>query len=136
MSTVIRNQISKSNPYYISKHRYLELKHFCLQYPEWKEEYKRLLEKAKRGKSLISVTEETSDKTADIAVRLSQLSSNMDLVKGTADMVDKCLGYYIFRAVTEDRSYPWLRGTLNIPCCKNVYYQLYRKFWWILSQMR
>ena len=31
-----RNEISVKNKYYISKHRYLELKHFCLQYPEWK----------------------------------------------------------------------------------------------------
>lgn len=31
-----RAEISKKNPHYISKHRYYELKHFCLQYPEWK----------------------------------------------------------------------------------------------------
>ena len=42
MSTVIRNEISKKNRYYISKHRMLELKHFCLQYEEWRQEYVRL----------------------------------------------------------------------------------------------
>lgn len=31
-----RAEVSKRNKYYISKHRYYELKHFCLQYPEWK----------------------------------------------------------------------------------------------------
>ena len=30
-------ELSERNPYYISKHRYYELKHFCLQYPEWEE---------------------------------------------------------------------------------------------------
>lgn len=30
-------ELSEKNPYYISKHRYYELKHFCLQYPEWKD---------------------------------------------------------------------------------------------------
>ena len=31
-----RAELSKKNPYYISKHRYYELKHFCRQYDEWK----------------------------------------------------------------------------------------------------
>ena len=35
-----RPELSKKNKYYISKHRYYELKHFCLQYPEWVEKYK------------------------------------------------------------------------------------------------
>lgn len=35
MSTVIRSKISKDNPFYISKNRYLELKNFCLQFDEW-----------------------------------------------------------------------------------------------------
>ena len=39
MSTLIRPELSKENPYYISKHRYYELTHFCLQYHEWKELY-------------------------------------------------------------------------------------------------
>ena len=34
---------SQNNEYWISKHRYYELKHFCMQYPLWKAAY-RLLE--------------------------------------------------------------------------------------------
>lgn len=29
-------ELSKKNPYHLSRHRYYELKHFCFQYPEWK----------------------------------------------------------------------------------------------------
>ena len=36
MSTRIIPEISKNKPEWIPKHRYYELKHFCLQYPEWK----------------------------------------------------------------------------------------------------
>ena len=36
MSTTIRPELSEKNPYWIEKHRYYELKHFCLQYPIWK----------------------------------------------------------------------------------------------------
>lgn len=30
-----RAQLSVKNPCHIPKHRYYELKHFCLQYPDW-----------------------------------------------------------------------------------------------------
>ena len=36
MGTTIRSEISKKNEYWIEKHRYYELKHFCMQYPIWK----------------------------------------------------------------------------------------------------
>ena len=39
MATVIRAQISEKNRYWIDKHRHYELKHFCLQYREWKKAY-------------------------------------------------------------------------------------------------
>lgn len=133
MSTVIRTEISKRNPYYISKHRYLELKHFCLQYPEWQREYNRLIEMSNRGVSVIKLESVNGDRTADIGIRLAELSENLQLVRDTADLIDPCLGHYIFRAVTEERSYTWLRNVMNIPCSKGVYYGLYRKFWWLLS---
>ncbi len=38
MGTDIRPEISRRSRYDISRHRYYELKHFCLQYPEWKAE--------------------------------------------------------------------------------------------------
>lgn len=34
MSTTIRPEVSEKNQYWIEKHRYYELKHFCLQYKE------------------------------------------------------------------------------------------------------
>lgn len=33
MGNIIRAEVSENNPYWIEKHRYYELKHFCLQYP-------------------------------------------------------------------------------------------------------
>ena len=31
MATMIRPELSEKNPYWIERHRYYELKHFCLQ---------------------------------------------------------------------------------------------------------
>lgn len=39
MGNIIRAEVSENNPYWIEKHRYYELKHFCLQYPTWKRNY-------------------------------------------------------------------------------------------------
>ena len=39
MGTTLRAELSEKNPYWIEKHRYYELKHFCLQYPIWKKAY-------------------------------------------------------------------------------------------------
>ena len=44
MSTVIRPEISDKKKYWISKERYYELKHFCLQYNEWRKLYSELSE--------------------------------------------------------------------------------------------
>ena len=40
MGNIIRAEVSENNPYWIEKHRYYELKHFCLQYPTWKRRVK------------------------------------------------------------------------------------------------
>lgn len=32
----LKSELSVKNQYYIPKHRYYELRHFCLQYPEWR----------------------------------------------------------------------------------------------------
>ena len=42
MGTTIRPELSEKNPYWIEKHRYYELKHFCLQYPIWRKTYSAL----------------------------------------------------------------------------------------------
>ena len=39
MATVLRPELSPKNKYHIDKHSYYELKHFCLQYTEWKKSY-------------------------------------------------------------------------------------------------
>ena len=46
MATKIRAKLSEKNKYWIDKHRYYELKHFCLQYQMWKKAYKALDEMA------------------------------------------------------------------------------------------
>lgn len=100
MSTTIRPEIRNDNEWHISKHRYYELKHFCLQYGEWRGEDRK----------------------------------NRELVRHICDETDPCIGRYIFKAVTRGYSYAYLRTTLGMPCGRSMYYDRYRKFFWLLSK--
>ena len=137
MSTVIRSELSKKNKYYISKHRYYELKHFCMQYYEWK---KRHSELSCWGDSYIyqrsNKNRQISDKTAKIGSEKADLGYKMKLIEQACDESDSFLAPYIFKAVTEDRAYTYLKTVMEIPCGKDYYYARYRKFFWILDKKR
>lgn len=40
------------------------------------------------------------------------------------------------RGVTEGLSYDALKMKYDIPCCRDVYYAAYRRFFWLLSKRR
>ena len=136
MSTVIRPELSKDNPFYISKHRYYELKHFCLQYPEFKTEYERLLNESKKTSIWSKLSVEWSDPTSSRAARCEQLIKWMRMIEGCAKAADPVMQNYILRGVTLGESYETLKVNCNIPCGKDYYYDLYRKFFWLLSIKR
>ena len=139
MGTKIRAEISEKNKYWISRHRYYELKHFCLQYPTWKKAYAALDEltiKSPLYLEKIASNTEISDPTAKYALMKVYYSERMDMLKKVAIETDKDLYIYILKAVTEDLSFNYLKTKLNIPCGKDMYYDRYRKFFWLLSKER
>ena len=138
MATVIRAEISEKNKYYIDKHRYYELKHFCLQYNEWKKAYTSCCETivfASRYEQLPS-SSQISDLTAKYATLRAQYAQKIELIEKTAKEADDYLYPYILKAVTEGLSYPYLKTRMNIPCGRDMYYDRYRKFFWLLSESR
>ena len=121
MSTVIRAELSHKSKYHIDKHRYYELKHFCLQYPNWKKSYAEVDAMAQNGgHERISPTNRVSDMTAACAEKLA----------------DPDLSEYIVKAVTSNLGYAYLKTKLDMPASKDMYYDRYRKFFWHLSQAR
>ena len=135
MARTIVPELCKSNPYYISKHRYYELKHFCLQYPEWKREIKELRANSIRTGSLIFRTGETShvDMVSENAIRIFSLGEKMQKVDLAIKQLDDWIQPYIFAAVTEGYSFTYLKTVMNIPCERDTYYDRYRRFFYILS---
>ena len=135
MATTIRPELSVNNKFYVEKHRYYELKHFCLQYPIWKKTLS-ALGGCKYGRSDISVTRpdgSVSDPTADFAEEKIFYSERISMIERTADQTDHELSDYILKGVTEGVSYEHLKAKLNIPCCREKYYELYRRFFYLLS---
>ena len=134
MSTVIRPEVSKKNKYYISKHRYYELKHYCLQYPEWKRKYNDLCEKMPGGIIQVS-NDDCIPVDVSAAVRQRYLDQ-IHLVEDCCALTDPVLGDYILRGVTEGRTYSYYKVKCGIPCCKDIYYEYYRKFFFILDHRK
>ena len=130
-----KTELSKKNQFYISKHRYLELKHFCLQYPEWVEELREIDGMVGRGGGEIKGDRQASDPTAYAAMRRMILQKNIDLVRRAVQETDSSLFYWLFLAVTEERSYTYLREVKGIPCCREVFYKKYREFFYVMSRI-
>ena len=134
MSTTIRPELSEKNKYHIPKHRYYELKHFCLQYPEWYKAIVTAIRYPDITKRIDSDAAEWSDPVWTAVKNRDIYKRKIDLVEAAAKKTDESLGGYILKAVTEDLSYTCLQMMYNIPCGKDKYYELYRKFFYILDK--
>lgn len=138
MSTTIRPELSQKNCYWIEKHRYYELKHFCLQYPSWRRKYNSLIPCPSGFPKLVppAKTNAISDPvTMHIDERLFY-ADRMAMLERVAKETDEKLASYILKAITEGISYDHMRARTDIPCCKDTYYDLYRRFFWLLSKER
>ena len=134
MGTNIRNKIAESNPFYISKHEYLMAKHFALLYPEWKKQKHEIENRIAYGfkmggtydHDLVKPVEKAADDAEQYAVRINMVEQSAKIAGGD-------IWEYLLTGVTSECNYEYLRLVKNIPCCKDVYYRMYRKFFWVLS---
>lgn len=137
MGTLIRPELSGKNPYWIERHRYYELKHFCLQYPLWKQAYDVLDGVSGRpAEQVVSATNQCADPTAKHAIAKAYYSNRMELVEKLAKAAAPDLSEYLLKGVTQGWTYDILKARLDIPCCRNTYYDQYRKFFWLLHKER
>ena len=135
MSTTIRPELSKKNKWYIPKHRYYELKHFCLQYPLWKQRYRQLCEPCYPISCMDKMPNDIlkSDPTGKRAILKEKYFRRIKLLEDCANDADGFLAPYILKAVTKRASFTQLQTVYDIPCGRDMYYDRYRKFFWTLS---
>ena len=120
MSTTIRPELSMKNNYWIEKHRYYELKHFCLQYPIWKKACAALDGLTMHETGIRYSSGDASDPTHKAAEAREWYLDRMALIENAANDTDSTMAPYILKGVTQGCSYDHLRVNYNIPCGKDI----------------
>lgn len=135
---VVRPELSVKNKYWIDKHRFYELKHFCMQYLNWKRSYNAIddLSVSTSVFDRLPSGNLPGDPTAKYATRKAYYAEKIDIIEKAARAADSDLYIYILKAVTEGLSYTYLQTRLEIPCSRDTYYDRYRRFFWLLSELR
>jgi hypothetical protein len=76
------------------------------------------------------------DPTAKCAMKKAMYSEKIKMIEKAAVEADNELHMYILKAVTEGLSYTYLKSRLEMPCGKDMYYDRYRRFFWLLNASR
>ena len=98
-----RRPINKDK-YGISKHRYLEVIHHCLQYPEWREELENMTDTVKaiqygqEGKGSPS----QASATERLAIKRAELLEKCERIEQTAIEADADIYQWLLEGVTTD----------------------------------
>ena len=129
-----RSELSAKNKYWIPKYRYLELKNFCLQYPDWKKAMNEVIDLKTHLE--ISSPGKFSNPTEQIAIKRMKYQDLIDMIDQTAVDSDPQIAKWIIRGVTESLSYEFLHYKLDLPAGREMYYDRYRRFFWLLDQRR
>ena len=133
----IRPELSKRSKYYIDKNRYYELKYYCLQYPIWKKKQAQI-DGLVRKQSFIFQNSDSqfSDPIFSRVRSRTYYTDNIKLVEDSAKLSDPVLSSYVLMGVTNGLSYNTLRTKYSIPCGRDMYYERYRRFFWILDMLK
>lgn len=130
--------ISEKNEFWIPKHRYYELKHFCLQYKYWKAHLTLSSSDTLKTASVIYGAKSNGqlNEVEATAIRRDILQKRIDTIERAARESDPVIGEYILKGATQGKSYDELNALYSLPCGREYYYKAYRRFFWILDSLR
>ena len=129
------NELSSRNPWKLEKERFLELKHFCLQYESWRVKVFEMTYLPVINRMEVKGTEKKNI-VEEKAMLLANLQHNLNIVRECVEQADPDLRDYILVGVTQNKSYEWLVTNMNMPASSFMYYDRYRKFFWLLDKVR
>ena len=139
MGTDIRAEITRKSPYWIPKHRYYELKHFCLQYQDWRHELSLIdgYYAVSAGVNEYVDSGSTCRPTEYYAEARMFYERRIEMVNLAAQKAtDDIFGEVLVDAVTNGLSYEKLMARGDVNCGKEAWYAAYRRFFWILDKLR
>lgn len=135
MGTKVRSEVSKKKAYWLPKHRQLELVHFCLQYPDWKAKLRLLDGFPGHSGSVVQIPEKNGTvwkPVERIVEERLMLETKILMVETTALEAAGELRDYLLKGITQSIGYE----LLGVPCCKEIYYRMYRYFFYLLDAKR
>lgn len=123
-----------SKEYSISRHRYRELKEFCLQYEEKKSELNQIYTSSSVSPEITVMGGIPGKPTEQKAMRASQL-------KGEIELIDNCIeeacgnDVGLIKTLRKSVLYDYKFYELGyVPCGRNLFYKYRRKFFFILDK--
>mgnify|MGYP000023976886 FL=1 len=132
MPVEIRKRDMKLSDHNISRDKYNELKYFCLQYWQKKQEIDRNYgidgfsqDRMPRGTS-------SSNPTEKKALRIAQLKRDTELIEQTAIEADTEIYPWILKNVTSGVPYEYM----DVPMGRRKFYEARRYFFFLLAQKR
>ena len=132
-------ELSEKNNYYVPKHRYYELLHFCRQYDDYLLKKKQIMDeyiKPVVHNEGVNNRPQTISHVENFALKLVEVDEKIEMIEQAAVDADKELSGYILMAVSGGIGYDSLSVRYGIPCSRNTFYDRYRKFFWLLDKRR
>lgn len=129
--------LSQKNKYYLPKETLLTVTHFCKQYNYWLKELAQIdadtVGNPLSGDNVRVQSSNKSDPTADLAIRKEKVQWKVDLIRDTAAEVADGIAEWLIDGVCNGKPYYKLHMD-GIPCGKNLYYLMRRRFYFEIAK--
>lgn len=120
----------KLSEYNISPELYGELKYFCRQYAEKKNEIEQLYGTSSVASDGMPHAQGSGNPTERAAMRLLHLKRDVEQIEEAAAIADPTLSRWILRSVTEGIAYE----QIGAPISRTKFYDARRYFFYVLAQ--
>lgn len=128
----INKRDMRLSDYGISRAKYNELKYFCMQYREKKQELQGLSGLHAVATDGMPRGNMTGDPTASQAIRRTMLQKDIELIEQTAIEADSEIYPWLIKNITDGLPYEYV----NAPCGRRQFYEGRRYFFYLLAQKR
>lgn len=132
MPVEIKKRDMKLSDHNISRDKYNELKYFCLQYWQKKQEIDRNYGIDGFSQDGMPRGTSSSNPTEKKALRIAQLKHDTDLIEQTAMEADTEIYPWILKNVTSGVPYEYM----DVPISRTKFYDSRRYFFYLLAQKR
>lgn len=127
--------LSDKNKYSLPKEDYLTAIHYSLRYPLWVEEIRTAADTGvaiRYDKEKVQ-TSNNSDPTSEVAIRMAELEDKVNMIDNILKYVAQEMDSWLRLGVCHGLTFEQLKAK-NMPCERDKYYGMRRKYYYLLAQ--